>query len=108
MYLNHHQRVLDDRGAPLVIAIDGRRGVEKSTIALQPAAVWYPFDDCTILVEAPAATRRERLALREAADFLDAWHRRWDAAQHYFFTEVRPGESFDVVVDGVTSRVRMR
>src|SRR6185312_9751647 len=46
--------------------------------------------EVAILVEAPAATRHERLALREAGDFLDAWHRRWDAAEDYFFTEVRP------------------
>lgn len=198
------EQTVEAHGAPLVIALDGRSGVGKSTIASQLAAVlqgtiiptddffaaeltsadwdarspierardaidwlrlrrlvieplragepaiWYPFDfaagehadgsyamasepvrrdpariiildgayssrpelanlvDCAILVEAPAATRRERLALREAADFLEAWHLRWDAAEDYFFTEVRPRESFDVVVDAVESRVTMR
>lgn len=198
------ERTLEAHGAPLVIALDGRSGVGKSTIASQLAAVlpatiipgddffaaeltsadwdarsaserardaidwrrlrrqvleplragqsatWYPFDfvageradgsytlssepvrrdpaaiiildgayssrpelanlvDCAILVEAPAATRRERLASRETPDFLEAWHRRWDAAEDYFFTKVRPRESFDVVVDIVESRVTMR
>lgn len=64
--------------------------------------------DCAILVEASANTRRERLAVREASDSLDAWHRRWDAAEDYFFTQVRPRASFYVVVDSVESRVLMR
>lgn len=200
----HLERILEARVTPLVVAIDGRSGVGKSTIAsqlgavlpasviptddffaaeltsadwdarspserardaidwrrlrrlvLEPllagrAAVWHPFDfaagervdgsyavssesvrrdaapliilegayssrpeladlvELAILVEAPAAARRERLALREAADFLDAWHRRWDAAEDYFFTEVRPRASFDIVLDSVASRVLMR
>ena len=194
---------LESRGAPLVVAIDGRSGAGKSTIAtqlaavmpatviptddffaaelttadwnarspserardaidwrrlrrlaLEPlcagrAAVWHPFDfaagehddgsyafasesvrrepspliildgayssrpeladlvDCVILVDAPAATRRERLVLREAPDFLEAWHTRWDAAEDYYFTEVRPRESFNIVVDSVESHVSM-
>ena len=200
----HLEHMLEARGAPLIVAIDGRSGVGKSTIASQLAAVlpatvvptddffaadltsadwdarppserardaidwrrlrrlaleplragqpaiWHPFDfaggeredgsyaissnairrdpapviildgayssrpelaslvDCAILVEAPAATRRERLAVREASDFLDAWHRRWDAAEDYFFTQVRPRASFHIVVDSVASRVLMR
>ena len=198
------EQTLEAHGAPLVIALDGRSGVGKSTIASQLAvvlpatiiptddffaaeltsadwdarspserardaidwqrlrrlvieplragepAIWYPFDfaageradgsyamspepvrrepasviildgayssrpelanlvDCAILVEAPAETRRERLALREADAFLEAWHTRWDAAEEYYFTEVRPRESFDVVVDAVESRITMR
>jgi len=200
----HLERMLEARVTPLVVAIDGRSGVGKSTLAsqlgavlpasviptddffaaeltsadwdarspserardaidwrrlrrlvLEPllagrAAVWHPFDfaagvradgsyafasgsirrdaaplimlegayssrpeladlvEVAILVEAPAATRHERLALREAGDFLDAWHRRWDAAEDYFFTEVRPRTSFDIVVDSMASRVSMR
>jgi len=200
----HLEHMLEAHGAPLVVAIDGRSGVGKSTIASQLAtvlpatviptddffaaeltsadwdarspserardaidwrrlrrlaleplragqpAIWHPFDfaggersngsyaisseavrrdpapviildgayssrpelaslvDCAILVEAPADTRRERLAVREASDFLDAWHRRWDAAEDYFFTQVRPRASFYVVVDSVESCVLMR
>jgi uridine kinase len=54
--------------------------------------------DLSVLVEAPARLRRERLAAREAAGFLEAWHARWDAAEAYYFTHVRPPSSFDLVV----------
>jgi uridine kinase len=197
-------RMLLERGAPLVVAIDGRSGAGKSTIASQVAAamnaalipgddffaaeitsadwgartprerardaidwrrlrrlaleplragrpaVWNAFDffagvradgsygmstepvrrdpapviildgvysarpefadlvDCTILVEAPGATRQARLARREDAAFLEAWHERWDAAEDYYFTQIRPPSSFDLVVDSVASRVSVR
>jgi uridine kinase len=195
---------LEARGAPLVVAIDGRSGAGKSTIAVQLATViaatviptddffaaeltaadwearsprerardaidwrrlrrlvleplragqpviWHPFDfgageradgsyaissesvrrepapviildgayssrpeladlvGCAILVESPAATRRARLALREAPEFLDAWHERWDAAEDYYFSAIRPPESFDIVVNSTESHVSMR
>jgi uridine kinase len=54
--------------------------------------------DLSVLVEAPARLRRERLAAREAPGFLKAWHARWDAAEAYYFTHVRPPSSFDLVV----------
>jgi uridine kinase len=197
-------RTLHAHGAPLVVAIDGRSGAGKSTIAVQLAAVmpatviptddffaaeltaadwdarsprerardaidwrrlrrlvleplragqpaiWHPFDfgageradgsyaissesvrcepapviildgayssrpeladlvGCAMLVETPAATRRARLALREAPEFLEAWHERWDAAEDYYFSAIRPPESFDMVVDSAESRVSMR
>jgi uridine kinase len=55
--------------------------------------------DLSVLVDAPAAVRQQRLAARESAEFLAAWHRRWDAAEAYYFAEVRPAASFDVVVE---------
>jgi len=64
--------------------------------------------DVAILVEVPVATRRARLALREAPGFLDAWHQRWDAAEDYYFSAIRPPESFDIVLDSVESRISMR
>jgi uridine kinase len=54
--------------------------------------------DLSVLVEAPAGLRRKRLAAREEADFLAAWHARWDAAEAYYFAHVRPASSFDLVV----------
>jgi len=54
--------------------------------------------DLAVLVDVPVAVRHARLAAREAADFLAAWHRRWDAAEEYYLTQVRPAASFDLVV----------
>ena len=52
----------------------------------------------SILVEAPNEQRLTRLAKREEAEFLTQWHARWDAAEDFYFSSVRPKESFDVVV----------
>ena len=54
--------------------------------------------DLSVLVNVPVAVRHTRLAAREEADFLAAWHTRWDAAENYYFTQVRPADSFDLVV----------
>jgi uridine kinase len=62
--------------------------------------------DLTVFVDAPESVRRARLAARKEAGFLEAWHERWDAAEAYYFREVRPKESFDVVVDTVAETVR--
>ena len=52
-----------------------------------------------ILVDAPTPIRRERLAGREDRHFLESWHARWDAAERYYFTDVRPRCCFDMVID---------
>ena len=54
--------------------------------------------DLSVLVDAPLSIRHERLARREAASFLDAWHARWDPAEAYYFKHVRPPSSFDAGV----------
>lgn len=54
--------------------------------------------DYTVLVDAPASIRRRRLAGREEPDVLAAWHARWDEAEDYYFTHVRPAPSFDLIV----------
>jgi para-aminobenzoate synthetase len=54
--------------------------------------------DLAILVDVPVDVRHERLRAREDKDFLDSWHARWDAAEAYYFTHVRPKASFDLVV----------
>jgi uridine kinase len=54
--------------------------------------------DLAVLVEAPAPVRHQRLAAREDAAFLAAWHERWDAAEAFYFTQVRPPAAFDLVV----------
>jgi len=192
------QRVLDQHGGPVLVAVDGPSGAGKSTVAaalaaatggvvvpnddffaaeitatqwdardaaerardgvdwrrlrreaLEPlsawrAAEWHPFDfaggerpdgtyamsvdvvhrdpapviildgaystrpeladliDLSILIDVPAAVRQQRLAAREAPAFLAAWHARWDAAEAFYFTHVRPPATFDLVIDGMS------
>jgi uridine kinase len=60
--------------------------------------------DISILVDVPVAVRHERLAAREDKNFLAAWHARWDAAEAYYLTHVRPKSSFDLVVTPGQSR----
>ena len=52
----------------------------------------------SVLVDAPVEVRHARLAAREEARFLDAWHARWDAVEAYYLRHVRPISSFDLVV----------
>jgi uridine kinase len=56
--------------------------------------------DLAVLVEVPASVRLARLAAREEPAFLAAWHDRWDAAEDYYFTTLRPPGAFDLVVTG--------
>ncbi|MDQ3698316.1 MAG: (d)CMP kinase [Gemmatimonadota bacterium] len=58
--------------------------------------------DLSILIEVPAAVRLQRLAAREAPAFFAAWHARWDAAEAFHFTHVRPPATFDLIVDGMS------
>jgi len=54
--------------------------------------------DLAVLVDIPVAERHRRLARREEEAFRRAWHVRWDDAERYYFKEVRPASSFDLVV----------
>jgi uridine kinase len=54
----------------------------------------------TVLVEAPEDERRRRLERREGPEVMPRWHLLWDDAERYYFTEVRPRQSFDLVVTG--------
>jgi uridine kinase len=56
--------------------------------------------DLTVLVDVPIAERHRRLDTREPADFLRSWHARWDEAEAYYFTHVRPKSALDLVVKG--------
>jgi para-aminobenzoate synthetase len=54
--------------------------------------------DLRILVDVPTVERHRRLAMREDADFLRRWHAIWDELERYYFNEVSPNASYDVVV----------
>jgi uridine kinase len=57
--------------------------------------------DLTVLVNVSNDfDRRGRLLAREGKNFMTAWHALWDDAEDYYFTHVRPPESFDLVVFG--------
>ena len=57
--------------------------------------------DLKILIDVPIAIRHQRLKKREEEDFLTQWHERWDQAEQYYFRDVRPASSFDMVVKNV-------
>lgn len=54
--------------------------------------------DLAVLVDVPVEERHTRLQARESSGFMDKWHQRWDAVERYYFTQVRPASSFDLVV----------
>lgn len=54
--------------------------------------------DLSVQIDAPAEVRQERLAARESAEFLKQWHARWDVAETFYFTHVRPASAFDLIV----------
>jgi len=56
--------------------------------------------DLSVLIDVPAVIRERRLAAREEPAFLAAWHARWDIAEAFYFTHLRPATSFDLIVDG--------
>ena len=57
--------------------------------------------DLTVLIDAPILERHQRLDKREGdKQFLQRWHTLWDAVEGYYFTEVMPKSSFDLVVSG--------
>lgn len=51
----------------------------------------------TVLVDVRSELRRHRHDIREGTDDLD-WHLRWDSAEDYYFTVLRPPTSFDLIV----------
>jgi uridine kinase len=56
------------------------------------------FVDLAVLVDTPEDVRERRIASRNHGN--DRWHSRWNAAERYYFGQVRPPESFDVVLPG--------
>ena len=90
---------------------DGTYGMEKEPKKLKPANVILiegaysaspalaDLIDLSILVDLPVKERYIRLEAREDHDFLEKWHQRWDEAETYYFNQVRPKSSFDVVVE---------
>jgi uridine kinase len=53
--------------------------------------------DLTVLVDVLPELRRNRHNMREGTDDVE-WHLRWDPAEDYYFTVLRPPSSFDLIV----------
>ena len=55
--------------------------------------------DLAVLVKVQDKTRHSRTAVRgDDAEFLAQWHGIWDDVETYYFEEVSPPESFDLVI----------
>jgi uridine kinase len=54
--------------------------------------------DLSVLVDVPVHERHRRTVVRDEAVFLERWHTIWDKLEDYYFNDVRPPDSFDLVV----------
>lgn len=74
------------------------------TILIEGAYSASPFlrdlIDLAVIVDVPVNERHERVAKREqgADDVLAAWHAIWDDVERYYFEQVCPPRSFDLIV----------
>lgn len=89
---------------------DGTYGMKTAAVEVEPASVIIidgayssgpqlaDLVDLTVLVETSETERWARLTRREEAEFLAQWHARWTAAEDFYFSNVRPRSSFDLIV----------
>ncbi|MCA9369652.1 MAG: hypothetical protein H6774_03320 [Pseudomonadales bacterium] len=73
-----------------VIVLDGAYSARPELTKLVDLSVLVQSSDDTV--------RRTNLVNREGATYMDDWHRRWDPAEDYYFSHIRPESSFDLVV----------
>jgi uridine kinase len=57
--------------------------------------------DVSVLVKLEDHTRRSRLVAREGQEYMAQWHSIWDAAEDYYFSRIRPEESFNLILNTV-------
>ncbi len=50
-----------------------------------------------VLVDVPPEERRRRVLARDSP-MDETWFARWDAAERFYFTHIRPAATFDLVV----------
>jgi uridine kinase len=95
---------------------DGTYALSQQWVEKQPASVIIlegayssspeisDLIDLTVLIDVPILERHQRIDNREEdKKFLQRWHTLWDAVEEYYFTEIRPKSSFDLVVSGISS-----
>lgn len=79
-----------DQHPVAVVVLDGAYSARPELADLIDVAVLLQLDD---------RTRRSRLLAREGAQYMRRWHAIWDPAEDYYFTQVRPPSSFDLVLE---------
>jgi uridine kinase len=77
-------------GSKPVIVLDGAYSTRRELADLIDLSILVTVSD--------DENRRARLVAREGQEFMSDWHRRWDVAEDYYFSEVRPKESFDLII----------
>jgi uridine kinase len=89
---------------------DGTFPLAKAPVTREPAAIVIldgayssrpelsDVIDLSVLVEVSPQERHRRLVERDGSAYTGGWLERWDAAEEYYFTAVRPRSSFDLVV----------
>lgn len=82
-----------ERGPARVILLEG---------AYSSSPALADLVDFTVLIDAPLEERHARIALREDPDFLRKWHERWDPVEEHYYNNIRPQDTFDLVVDGIS------
>jgi uridine kinase len=55
--------------------------------------------DMTILIDLSTKECRDRLISREEENFLRNWHKIWDEVEEYYFSIIRPKNSFTIIVN---------
>lgn len=78
-----------------------------STVLLEGAYSASPplrdLIDLAVLVDVPSSVRHGWSAARgDDAEFLGNWHQIWDEVEDYYFAQVCPRESFDLVIASVS------
>lgn len=58
--------------------------------------------DLAVLVDVPVNERHRRTGTRDDAGFLDEWHDVWDEVEAYYYNEVNPPHSYDLVIQNET------
>ncbi len=90
---------------------DGTYGMSKEYVEKEPAPVIIlegayssspilsDLIDFKVLIDVPVIERHQRIDKREEdKQFLQRWHILWDAVEEYYFSEVMPKSSFNLVI----------
>jgi len=89
---------------------DGTFPLAKAPVTREPAAIVIldgayssrpelaDLVDLSVLVEVSPRERHRRLVERDGSAYTGGWQERWNAAEEYYFSAVRPSSSFDLVV----------